>query len=88
MKGRPQGTRRAIIEGKGKNMREEYDWSKGKKNPYAKQLKKQVTIKLSEDAIAYFKMQAKETGIPYQTLINLYLTDCARSGKRLAISWN
>ena len=88
MKGKPQGTRRAIIEGEGKNMREEYDFSKGKKNLYAKQLKKQVTIKLSEDAIAYFKMQAKETGIPYQTLINLYLTDCARSGKRLAISWN
>lgn len=70
------------------NMREEYDFSKGKRNPYAKQLKKQVTIKLSEDAIAYFKAQSKETGIPYQTLINLYLTDCARSGKRLVISWN
>jgi predicted DNA binding CopG/RHH family protein len=69
-------------------MREEYDFSKGKKNPYAKQLKKQVTIKLSEDAIAYFKEQAKDTGIPYQTLINLYLTDCARSGKRLAITWD
>ena len=69
-------------------MREEYDFSKGKKNPYAKQLKKQVTIKLSEDAIAYFKAQAKETGIPYQTLINLCLTDCAKRGKRLAISWN
>jgi len=69
-------------------MREEYDFSKGGRNPYAKPLKKKVTIQLSEDAIAYFKAQAKETGIPYQTLINLYLTDCARSGKRLAISWN
>ncbi len=69
-------------------MREEYDFGKGKKNPYTKQLKKQVTIKLSIEAIAYFKAQAKETGIPYQTLINLYLTDCAKSGKRLAISWN
>ena len=68
-------------------MREEYDFSKGKKNPYAKQLKKQVTINLSEDAITYFKAQSKETGIPYQTLINLYLTDCARNGKRLAIRW-
>lgn len=66
----------------------EYDFSKGKKNPYAKLLKKQVTINLSYEAIAYFKAQAQETGIPYQTLINLYLTDCARSGKRLAISWN
>lgn len=69
-------------------MRQEYDFSKGKKSPYAKQLKKQVTINLSEDAIAYFKAQAKETGIPYQTLINLYLTDCARSGKRLTLSWD
>jgi predicted DNA binding CopG/RHH family protein len=68
-------------------MRKEYDFSNGKKNPYAKQLKKQVTINLSEDAIAYFKAQAKETGIPYQTLINLYLTDCAHSGKKLAITW-
>ena len=69
-------------------MEQEYDFIKGKKNPYAKQLKKQVTINLSEDAITYFKAQAKETGIPYQTLINLYLTDCARSGKRLTLSWD
>ena len=69
-------------------MREEYDFSKGRKNPYAKQLKKQITINLSEEAIAYFKAQAEETGIPYQTLINLYLTDCARNRKRLEISWN
>lgn len=69
-------------------MREEYDFSKGKKNPYAKQPKKQITILLSEEAVSYFKAQAKETGIPYQTLINLYLTDCARNGKRLTVSWN
>jgi predicted DNA binding CopG/RHH family protein len=50
-------------------------------------LKKQVTINLSTEVIAYFKEQAKETGIPYQTLINLYLMDCARSGKKLAITW-
>jgi len=68
-------------------MKNEYDFSKGKKNPYAKMLKKQVTINLSTEVIAYFKAQAKETGIPYQTLINLYLTDCARSGKKLAITW-
>ena len=68
-------------------MKNEYDFSKGKKNPYAKMLKKQVTINLSTEAIAYFKEQAKETGVPYQTLINLYLTDCARSGKKLAITW-
>jgi predicted DNA binding CopG/RHH family protein len=68
-------------------MKNEYDFSKGKKNPYAKMLKKQVTINLSTEVIAYFKEQAKETGIPYQTLINLYLMDCARSGKKLAITW-
>ena len=67
-------------------MRKEYDFSKGERNPYAKQLKKQVTIMLSEEVVAYFMAQAKEMGIPYQTLINLYLTECARSGKRLAIS--
>ena len=67
-------------------MRKEYDFSEGKRNPYAKQLKKQVTIELSEEVVAYFMAQAKETGIPYQTLISLYLTECARSGKRLAIS--
>jgi predicted DNA binding CopG/RHH family protein len=68
-------------------MKNEYDFSKGKKNPYAKMLKKQVTINLSAEVIVYFKEQAKETGIPYQTLINLYLMDCARSGKKLAITW-
>ena len=68
-------------------MREEYDFSKGKKNPYTKQLKRQVTINLSIEAIDYFKAQAKEMGIPYQTLINLYLTDCARSKRRLQLSW-
>ncbi|MBO4541384.1 MAG: BrnA antitoxin family protein [Bacilli bacterium] len=68
-------------------MREEYDFSKGKKNPYAKQLKKQITIKISEEAISYFQTQSKETGIPYQTLINLYLTECAKTGKKLTVSW-
>jgi len=68
-------------------MREEYDFSKGKKNPYTKQLKRQVTINLSIEAIDYFKAQAKEMGIPYQTLINLYLTDCAHSKRRLQLSW-
>ena len=68
-------------------MRKEYDFSGGKKNPYASRLKKQVTIRLEEGTIAYFKQLADETGIPYQTLINLYLRDCAASGKRLDISW-
>ena len=68
-------------------MNNEYDFSKGKKNPYAKMLKKQVTINLSTEAIAYFKEQAKETGVPYQTLINLYLMDCVRNKKQPSFSW-
>jgi len=68
-------------------MREEYDFSKGKKNPYAKRLKKQVTINLDSDTIDYFKSQSEDSGIPYQTLINLYLTDCAVNKKQLRISW-
>lgn len=68
-------------------MKNEYDFSKGKKNPYAKMLKKQVTINLSAEVIVYFKEQAKETGIPYQTLINLYLMDCVRNKKQPSFSW-
>ena len=68
-------------------MKNEYDFSKGKKNPYAKMLKKQVTINLSTEVIVYFKEQAKETGIPYQTLINLYLMDCVRNKKQPSFSW-
>lgn len=68
-------------------MREEYDFEKAAKNPYAKQPKKQVSINLSKEAIDYFKEEAKSTGIPYQTLINLYLTDCARSKKKLTLNW-
>lgn len=68
-------------------MRRNYDFGPAKKNPYASRLKKQVTIRLDEGTVAYFKDLAKETGIPYQTLINLYLRDCALSRKRLDISW-
>ncbi len=68
-------------------MREEYDFSGAKKNPYAKMLKKQITINIDSGAIAYFKEQAAATGIPYQTLINLYLTDCARQHRKLTVSW-
>lgn len=64
-------------------MRREYDFSKGRRNPYAKRLKKSVTIRLGEPTIEYFKELATDTGIPYQTLINLYLRDCAASGRRL-----
>ncbi len=68
-------------------MRREYDFSKARKNPYAKRLKKQVTIRLDEITIGYFKVLAEETGVPYQTLINLYLRDCATSGRRLSMNW-
>ena len=68
-------------------MREEYDFSNARKNPYAKQLKKQITINIDIDAIEYFKKQSELVGVPYQTLINLYLKDCANSGKTLKISF-
>ena len=61
-------------------MKDEYDFSKAKKNPYAKKLKKQVTIH-------YFKDLSVENGIPYQSLINLFLRDCAASRKKLRIKW-
>ena len=63
-------------------MRKEYDFSKSVKNPYAKHLKKQVTLRLGVDVVEYFKKLADETGIPYQNLINLYLQDCAQSSKK------
>jgi len=68
-------------------MRKQYDFSKARKNPYAKRVKRQVTIRLDETTIGYFKELAEETGIPYQTLINLYLRDCASSGRRLELGW-
>ncbi len=68
-------------------MRKEYDFSKGKKNPYAKALKKQITIRIEEPTIDYFKELAEEMGMPYQSLINLYLRDCAQSSKKLKIQW-
>ena len=69
------------------NMKAEYDFSNARKNPYAKHLKKQITINIDSDAIDYFKKQSESAGIPYQTLINLYLKDCAQTGKQLKISW-
>ena len=69
-------------------MRKEYDFSKARRNPYAKKLKKQVTIRLDSMTIDYFKMLSEETGIPYQSLINLYLRECAASGKKLNLKWS
>lgn len=68
-------------------MKKEYDFSDSVRNPYARHLKKQVTLRLNTDAIAYFKALAAETGIPYQNLINLYLTECAHSGKTLTLKF-
>lgn len=68
-------------------MRKNYDFSGAEKNPYAKRLKKQVTIRLEEKTIEYFKALAEEVGIPYQTLINLYLRDCAATGRKLSLDW-
>ena len=66
-------------------MRAEYDFTKAKKNPYARRLKKQITIRIDEPTLAYFQELAEQNGLPYQTLINLYLRDCASKGKRLAL---
>ena len=69
-------------------MREHYDFSAGRRNPYVKRLKRQVTIRLDQDTVDYFKNLSSETGIPYQTLINLYLRDCATNGRKLAVLWD
>jgi predicted DNA binding CopG/RHH family protein len=68
-------------------MRKEYDFSNARPNPYAKRLKQSVTIRLEQPTIEYFKRLADETDIPYQTLINLYLRDCAANKKRPALNW-
>ncbi|AEJ01500.1 hypothetical protein Nit79A3_1685 [Nitrosomonas sp. Is79A3] len=70
-------------------MKAEYDLSKMKlrKNPYAAKLKKSVTMRLSEDVISYFRKMADETGVPYQSLINLYLRDCVIQHRKIDISW-
>lgn len=68
-------------------MRDNYNFSNSVKNPYAKKLKKQVTIRLDEDTVEYFKGLADNKGIPYQSLINLYLRDCAQSHRDLKMKW-
>ena len=68
-------------------MLNEYDFSHAKKNPYAKALKKQITINIDSSTIDYFKEQSEQMGIPYQTLINLYLKDCVESKRHLTMSW-
>lgn len=68
-------------------MRKEYDFSNSVKNPYLSKGKKQVTIRLDADTIKYFKALAESRGIPYQSLINLYLRECAESDKQLEMRW-
>ena len=71
-------------------MKDEYDFSKMKsrKNPYASKLKKPVTMRLGEDVISYFKDMAEESGVPYQSLINLYLRDCVATHRKIDMTWN
>jgi predicted DNA binding CopG/RHH family protein len=68
-------------------MRKNYDFSKSTKNPYARRMKKQITIRIDEDTISYFKAMAEDRGIPYQRLMNLYLLDCVSSQRRLQVKW-
>jgi uncharacterized protein (DUF4415 family) len=68
-------------------MRKEYDFTAARKNPYAAQLKKQITIRLDEDSIVYFKGISADVGIPYQSLINLYLRDCVAQNRKLDLRW-
>jgi predicted DNA binding CopG/RHH family protein len=68
-------------------MRKHYDFAKARRNPYAKRLKKPVTIRLDETTLGYFKAMADRVGMPYQTLINMYLRDCAESRKSLRLQW-
>ena len=68
-------------------MRKEYDFSAARKNPYSAQLKKQITIRLDEESISYFKAISEDVGVPYQSLINLYLRDCAASHRKLNLNW-
>ena len=70
-------------------MKSEYDLTKMKsrKNPFAAKLKRQVTIRMGDDVIDYFKEMAEDTGIPYQSLINLYLRDCVANQREIDLSW-
>ena len=70
-------------------MRKEYDFSrmKGRKNPFARRLKKQITIRIGNDTLDYFREMSEETGVPYQNLIDAYLADCASTHRKLHMKW-
>ena len=68
-------------------MRDQYDFSDSVANPYVKKVKKQITIRLDEEVVSYFKALSDKNGVPYQNLINLYLKDCARKHIELKMDW-
>ena len=70
-------------------MRDQYDFTKmkGRKNPYTKYLKQHVTMRLDRDTVTYFKKLADKSGVPYQSLINLYLRDCVANQRELDLRW-
>lgn len=69
-------------------MRDEYDFSKGVKNPYARPQKTTVTIRLDKETVEYFKGISEEVNLPYQTLINAYLADCAAKQRKPVLTWS
>ncbi len=70
-------------------MRDEYDIKSlhPRRNPYVKPAKKPITINLDESVVSYFKNESETVGVPYQTLINLYLRDCMAQGRHLDMAW-
>lgn len=68
-------------------MKKEYDFSNSIKNPYTKKLKKQISIRIENDTVEYFKQLASETGIPYQNLMNMFLRECAEKNMKPSIRW-
>jgi len=76
-----------MVKIEGLKMKDNYDFSNSVKNPYPKKIKQQITIKIDEETINYFKKMADEIGISYQNLINLYLHDCAENNKKIKVSW-
>lgn len=72
---------------KNTDMRDSYDFDASIRNPYSNRLKKSITIRLDEDTVTYFKTMAKDSGIPYQTLINYFLSQCAKEKKKPEVIW-
>lgn len=75
------------VSGEAKPMRRRYDFSQARKSPHAARLKKQITLCMDQPTIQLFRESSESSGIPCQTLINLYLGDCAQQGRNLSIEW-